>query len=482
MSLQIAVDIEGGDDDPLTSRTHRSRAVEALAKVSSGYDEGITFVAVGDEPAIKQELDKYDHKDNIEFEHQPVAFPMDKTIKDWRLNPSTIKTLADMLHSGAVHAFTSDGHSGATVYYPWRKCKPFHKKIKPSIVARVPRSLTDDYFITDVGAIKESTPQDIVHSTLLGLEYLACMYGITDAPHGAFQAPQVQEALSTLSSIDNFVGELAPDQVYETPVKLIAIDGFRGNIYLKLLEALGNAIMSRVKRTRFFDRIFNDEFLLPYFSPTIGEGFAQFANLSARTTLLASGETESDVLARVDQAIHKSERAQIGVLSNGEEDTKGDAFAQALRASLPDSIYVEPADVIRGSAKRNDLKHSIDILATDQATADLFEYTLTSCERRLSTLIKDTFTFFNMIRYGASKLVSRITPGPVGSLKAALNPENYSGAPVLGIKGYAVINHGASTVNGIESSIRFAIKYAQSKYIERAQEVADKIKQGLQRV
>lgn len=138
---------------------------------------------------------------------------------------------------------------------------------------------------------------------------------------------------------------------------------------------------------------------------------------------------------------------RIGLLSNGTEEGKGNELTQATHEMMGKlgSIlnYTGP---IEGFDVFND---KVDVIITDGFTGNVV---LKSCESlflSMKDFLKEEITR-NPIRITGALL----SKGAYSSVKNQLNPDNYGGAPLLGLNGHVRKSHGSSNKYAIMNAIR----------------------------
>lgn len=151
-------------------------------------------------------------------------------------------------------------------------------------------------------------------------------------------------------------------------------------------------------------------------------------------------------------------RPRVGLLSNGEEDTKGTPTIQEahqmLRASRLNFVgNVEGRDIPVGD--------KADVVVCDGFAGNLVI--------KLSEGLAESI--FAVLR-------SELTNGMVNKLAAAalrpafrrvrrrLDFEEYGGAPLLGVQGVVIISHGRSTAKAIRNAMRVAAQAVEQRLVE----------------
>lgn len=159
-------------------------------------------------------------------------------------------------------------------------------------------------------------------------------------------------------------------------------------------------------------------------------------------------------------------KPRVGLLSIGEEDSKGNALTREtlplLRALSTDVLYqfignVEGRDLFNGSC---------DVAVCDGFVGNVAIKTTEGIARLVSDLLKQTLKATITSKVGA--LLSRRA---FKNFKRRLDYSEYGGAPLLGVRGACIIGHGSSNEVAILNAIRVASQFAEadtSRHIEAA--------------
>jgi glycerol-3-phosphate acyltransferase PlsX len=154
---------------------------------------------------------------------------------------------------------------------------------------------------------------------------------------------------------------------------------------------------------------------------------------------------------------------RIGLLANGEEESKGDQLVRDVHQRLLKDGHglnfignLEPRELLAGKA--------------DVAVADGFVG---------NVAIKMAEATAELILGTLREEVPRTTRGKVGGLlirpsveriRGRIDWREYGGAPLLGIDGVAVVAHGRSDARAIRSAIRVAGQAVEAGLAERIRE------------
>lgn len=152
------------------------------------------------------------------------------------------------------------------------------------------------------------------------------------------------------------------------------------------------------------------------------------------------------------KAILKINNPKVGLLSNGEEETKGNELTKdsfKLMQRLPNFVgNVEGNNIFDGS---------VDVIVCDGFTGNIVLKTAEGVAQTIGIFMKEHIKK-SPIRMAGALLMKRV----FRSLKKEIDYSEYGGAPLIGIKGCAIISHGKSTPKAIKNAIFQAINYVES--------------------
>jgi glycerol-3-phosphate acyltransferase PlsX len=146
---------------------------------------------------------------------------------------------------------------------------------------------------------------------------------------------------------------------------------------------------------------------------------------------------------------------RVGLLSIGEEDSKGNALTHD---TLPLLRSLAGMDFV-GNVEGRDLFNG----RTDVAVCDGFvgNVALKTCEgtaKLVSVLLREALKSTVTSQVGA--LLSRKA---FNDFKRRLDYSEYGGAPLLGVRGVCIVGHGSSNERAIMNGIRVAAEFAQAE-------------------
>ncbi len=138
------------------------------------------------------------------------------------------------------------------------------------------------------------------------------------------------------------------------------------------------------------------------------------------------------------------EEARVGLVNVGEEPAKGNDLAKEAHRLMDESGIrfvgnVEGRDIASGTA---------DVLVTDGFTGNIVLKTAEGVAREILGMVRSAMTGDALGKLAAGILRPRLL-----GVRDTVDPENYGGSFLLGVKGSVVIGHGNSRARGIENAI-----------------------------
>lgn len=157
---------------------------------------------------------------------------------------------------------------------------------------------------------------------------------------------------------------------------------------------------------------------------------------------------------------------RVGLLSNGEEEGKGDeltkeAFPALKSAPISFIGNIEGRDIMEGNA---------DVITCDGFVGNAVLKTIEGMGSVVSSMLKGIFTK-NII----TKIGSLFVAGGLKSFKKKMDYREYGGAPLLGVKKPVIKGHGSSDSKAVYSAILQAKKCVEQKIVE---DIASEIRIG----
>jgi glycerol-3-phosphate acyltransferase PlsX len=153
------------------------------------------------------------------------------------------------------------------------------------------------------------------------------------------------------------------------------------------------------------------------------------------------------------RAIFKNAQPTVGLLSIGEEEVKGNELTRkghALIKELPLNFVgnVEGRDVYNGK---------VDVIVCDGFVGNVALKISEGLVEAVRFLLKESLTSTITSQVGALLARKAFT-----NFGRKLDYSEYGGAPLLGLKGVAIVGHGRSNANAIKNAIRVAKEFYES--------------------
>jgi len=178
-------------------------------------------------------------------------------------------------------------------------------------------------------------------------------------------------------------------------------------------------------------------------------------NVDCKAVHLQKFAVMGDVYAR--QLMGK-EKPRVGILSNGEELSKGNELTREVHRLVSDAPfnyigYVEGRDIFNGR---------VDVVVCDGFVGNVLlkvsEGLAETVGKMLKTEIEQSLL---------AKICYILSRGAFRNFKKRIDYSEYGGAPLLGIQGTAMICHGGSNPKAIMNAIRMANEAAQQRFSEK---------------
>lgn len=151
------------------------------------------------------------------------------------------------------------------------------------------------------------------------------------------------------------------------------------------------------------------------------------------------------------------ESPTVGLMSNGEEEGKGDeltkeTFPLLKKAPINFIGNIEGRDVMEGTA---------DVITCDGFVGNVILKTVEGMGHVVSTKVKNIF-----MKNLFTKLGAIFVMGGLNEFKQSMDYREYGGAPLLGTKRPVIKGHGSSDAKAVFSAIRQAKKFVETNLIE----------------
>ena len=190
------------------------------------------------------------------------------------------------------------------------------------------------------------------------------------------------------------------------------------------------------------------------FMPTIKKTYALVldvgANVDSDSENLYQFALMGEIYSR--EVLHHN-NPKVGLLSNGEEDVKGNSVTKEAFVKLKNtSTFI-------GNVEGNDIfKGNVDVVVCDGFVGNILLKTSEGVADTIVTLIKEEVRKSGLISKVGALLMRRVFK----ALKKSIDYAEYGGAPLLGVNGCVIVSHGKSNAKAIKNAIFQAINYTEA--------------------
>jgi len=186
---------------------------------------------------------------------------------------------------------------------------------------------------------------------------------------------------------------------------------------------------------------------------------------STPTVLLDAGanaEVQADWLVQFAQmgsafatARYGMANPRVGLLSIGEEDSKGTSLVKETNALLRDT----PGITFIGNVEGRDLmSEEVDVVVTDGFTGNVTLKTAEGVLRFIQRKLLGVLTEANVF----DQVWPHLEP-----IVMDLDPDSHGGAMLLGVEGVCIISHGSSSARAIVNAVRVAGEMVDGQLVDR---------------
>jgi phosphate acyltransferase len=252
VDVRIVVDAMGGDFCP-------RNPVEGAVLAARAF--GRPIILVGREDEVRAELARRDTRGlDITVHHAPdvVAMDVQSPAEVVRRNPnSSIAQGMSLVRHGEADAFVTMGHTGATLAGAMFRLGRVHGVQRPALASPF-LTMKKPVVLVDVGANADVRPEFLQQFAIMGSAYSEAIMGVPRPRVGILTIGEergkgnqtVQEALPLLETSElNFIGNIEGRDIPSGDVDVVVMDGFTGNVVVKLAEGLGILVNQMIRDT-----------------------------------------------------------------------------------------------------------------------------------------------------------------------------------------------------------------------------------------
>ena len=195
------------------------------------------------------------------------------------------------------------------------------------------------------------------------------------------------------------------------------------------------------------------------FMPTIKKSYTIVLDVGANVDSDSENLYQFALMGEIySKEVLKHDSPKVGLLSNGEEDVKGNAVTKETFTKLKDN----PSFI--GNVEGNDIfKGEVDVVVCDGFVGNILLKTSEGVADTIVTLIKEEVRKSGLLSKVGALLMRKVFK----VLKKSIDYAEYGGAPLLGVNGCVIVSHGKSNPKAIKNAIFQAISYVENDITEK---------------
>jgi glycerol-3-phosphate acyltransferase PlsX len=157
------------------------------------------------------------------------------------------------------------------------------------------------------------------------------------------------------------------------------------------------------------------------------------------------------------------DKPRVGLLSIGEEDTKGNALVKEAHALL--AAGAAGVDFIGNVEGRDILTDTVDVVVTDGFTGNVTLKTLEGAMKFMRDAVFGAMVSTEEAVKASEVLIPLLLP-----LAEEMDPDSHGGALLLGVDGVCIISHGSSSAKAVVNAVRVARDMVERQLVQRLAE------------
>ena len=157
------------------------------------------------------------------------------------------------------------------------------------------------------------------------------------------------------------------------------------------------------------------------------------------------------------------ENPRVGILSNGEEDTKGDELTKETNALFHAEASKYGLNFVGNVEGHHAFAGEADVMVCDGFVGNVLLKSVEGMGEVAMKVLTDAMRTADPAAHSALEAAH-------AAIAAGIDYAEAGGAPLLGVNGVSMIAHGRSDARAIMNAIRVSVLAAQSPYVVRVQE------------
>lgn len=179
------------------------------------------------------------------------------------------------------------------------------------------------------------------------------------------------------------------------------------------------------------------------------------ANTDSRPTYLVQFALMGSIYM---EKVFRVANPRVGLLANGEEETKGDQLVQEAHQLLKAAAGPAGLNFIGNVEGRDVNAGSVDVIVCDGFVGNVLLKVSEGLSRVLLDSIRSALKANPITMLGAALALPAF-----GRVRREFDYEEYGGVPLLGVNGVSIVSHGRSGPKAIKSALRVARQAAEAQ-------------------
>ena len=179
------------------------------------------------------------------------------------------------------------------------------------------------------------------------------------------------------------------------------------------------------------------------------------ANVDSKVAHLLQFAVMGEIYYR---AIFGARRPKVALLSIGEEESKGNELTREAYNRLKDL----PLNFVGNIEGRDVFSGSVDVIVCDGFIGNVALKISEGVAQHIAAVLKKALksTIASQVGYVLSRSAYQ-------EFRRKIDYSEYGGAPLLGVRGIAIVGHGRSNANAIKNAVRVAAELTQARLNEK---------------
>jgi glycerol-3-phosphate acyltransferase PlsX len=154
-------------------------------------------------------------------------------------------------------------------------------------------------------------------------------------------------------------------------------------------------------------------------------------------------------------------KPRVALLSNGEEDIKGNQVVQEAHALLKQHAARGTMNFVGNVEGKDVPAHMADVIVADGFVGNIALKTAEGIAKMLNELIRS-----EIMSNPISMIGGALATPAFNKVRKILDYTEYGGAPLLGVNGIVIIGHGRSDAKAVKNAVRAAKRAVETNILD----------------